>query len=358
MPELHTHLARTVDRMISPLIHPMHIATRAKSTFREHRYGKPIAQHRAELTMVHPLSQTINRDGEKEILCVQGASVSGDRERIDIAYERQEKRNGLCLLLPRPPNLIGRVASRHCQSPNPDPEAVTIFSKEARNLYGLSNFVKAALKKEEVDIGLVAKLIASYDLIKEVAKVRGCDIYVNESTKAEVFIDSCAKVPLIEVSVTSLTNYICYLEMTFAITGEGLYEGWTGSASKSVSSMLLLKYDGMPIGYTSQPTNEGLIDFVVLLTNGKDIIPNRVGRVDLFNRHPAAIIRDSIHSGHPLPCMLGTCKVSGNQPNILKSCLATFLTTQHDWEKNKDFATNLSVVKDSYVWPRRHLTPE
>ncbi|GJT96351.1 ubiquitin-conjugating enzyme E2 2-like protein, partial [Tanacetum coccineum] len=61
------------------------------------------------------------------------------------------------------------------------------------------------------------------------------------------------------------------------------------------------KYDGMPIGYTSQPTNEELIDFVILLTNGKDIYPDRVGRVDLFDRHPAAIIRDSIHSGHLLP---------------------------------------------------------
>ncbi|GKA13950.1 hypothetical protein Tco_0693596 [Tanacetum coccineum] len=150
--------------------------------------------------------------------------------------ERQEKRNGLCLLLPRPPNLIGRVASRHCQSPNPDPEAVTIFSKEARNLYGLSNFVKAALKKEEVDIGLVAKLIASYDLIKEVAKVRGCDIYVNESTKAEVFIDSCAKVPLIELPRDDFCYYwgrtlrgldwLCkQISFIYAITGEGVTKG-------------------------------------------------------------------------------------------------------------------------------------
>ncbi|GJU64851.1 ubiquitin-conjugating enzyme E2 2 [Tanacetum coccineum] len=123
----------------------------------------------------------------------------------------------------------------------------------------------------------------------------------------------------------------------------------------------------MPNGYTSQPTNEELIDFVVLLTNGKDIYPDRVGRVDLFDRHPAAIIRDSIHSGHLLPCMLGTCeyylyyyKVPNEAEwgydyhqiqdhskgvweltNIIKSSLPTFLTTQHNCKKNKDSATNL-----------------
>nr|GEU75579.1 hypothetical protein [Tanacetum cinerariifolium] len=50
----------------------MHITTRAKATFKEHRYDKPIAQHKAELTMVHRLPHAINRDGEKEILCMRG----------------------------------------------------------------------------------------------------------------------------------------------------------------------------------------------------------------------------------------------------------------------------------------------
>nr|GEZ02566.1 hypothetical protein [Tanacetum cinerariifolium] len=39
-----------------------------------------------------------------------------------------------------------------------------------------------------------------------------------------VFIGSYAKVHLIEESITSLTNYICYLEMTSVITREALYE--------------------------------------------------------------------------------------------------------------------------------------
>ncbi|GJS64283.1 hypothetical protein Tco_0678847 [Tanacetum coccineum] len=36
MPKLHTHLTRTVDRMVSPLVYLMHITTRGKATIREH----------------------------------------------------------------------------------------------------------------------------------------------------------------------------------------------------------------------------------------------------------------------------------------------------------------------------------
>ncbi|GJW26689.1 RNA-directed DNA polymerase, eukaryota, reverse transcriptase zinc-binding domain protein [Tanacetum coccineum] len=64
MPELHTHLTRTMDCMLSLLVHPMYIATRTNTTFRKHGYCKSIVQYRAELMMVHPLSQAVNRDGE------------------------------------------------------------------------------------------------------------------------------------------------------------------------------------------------------------------------------------------------------------------------------------------------------
>ncbi|GJW71809.1 hypothetical protein Tco_0128726 [Tanacetum coccineum] len=123
------------------------------------------------------------------------------------------------------------------------------------NLYGLSNFVKA-LKEEEVDIGLVAELITSYDPIKEVAKVRGRDIYVNESRPLPV----------------------------------------TGSANKSVSSVLL-------------PVKElpGGLNWLRNNSANKDIYLDRVGRVDLLDRHPATIIH-SIYSGHLLHCILDTCK--------------------------------------------------
>nr|GEW06298.1 hypothetical protein [Tanacetum cinerariifolium] len=138
--------------------------------------------------------------------------------------------------------------------------------------------------------------------------------------------------------------------MTSAITGKGHYEG-LGWLCKQISFIYAItgegKYDGMPIGYTSQLTNKELIDFVVLLTYGKDVYLDLVERVDLFDRYPAAIIRDSIHNGHLLPSMLGTCKYylyyykeSTKYSEVFPS---TFLTTQHDWEKNKNSATNLCI---------------
>nr|GEW96055.1 ubiquitin-conjugating enzyme E2 2 [Tanacetum cinerariifolium] len=82
-------------------------------------------------------------------------------------------------------------------------------------------------------------------------------------------------------------------------------------------------------------------------TNMTDVYLDLVERVDLFDRYPAAIIRDSIHNGHLLPSMLGTCKYylyyykeSTKYSEVFPS---TFLTTQHDWEKNKNSATNLCI---------------
>ncbi|GJX96468.1 ADP-ribosylation factor 1 [Tanacetum coccineum] len=88
-------------------------------------------------------------------------------------------------------------------------------------------------------------------------------------------------------TLTRLTGSANKSVFIYAITGEGVTKGLNWLRNNSPNK----KYDGMPIGYTSQPTDEELIDFVVLLTNGKDIYPNRVGRVDLFDRHPAAIIQ-------------------------------------------------------------------
>nr|GEX20359.1 hypothetical protein [Tanacetum cinerariifolium] len=133
--------------------------------------------------------------------------------------------------------------------------------------------------------------------------------------------------------------------MTSAITGKGLYEGLDWLCKQ--------------------------ISFIYAITGEGDVYPDRVGRVDLFDRYPAAIIRDSIHNVHLLPSMLGTCKYNlyyykvPNEPEYtigygyhqvqdhLKGVWestkysevfpSTFLTTQHDWEKNKNSATNLCI---------------
>ncbi|GKB82734.1 hypothetical protein Tco_0949629 [Tanacetum coccineum] len=160
------------------------------------------------------------------------------------------------------------------------------------NLYGLSNFVKA-LKEEEVDIGLVAELITSYDPIKEVAKVRGRDIYVNESRPLPVCaqMDNDADDAGGSESMSSSRG-----NPDLNLKNNDFTRGRTGSANKSVSSVLL-------------PVKElpGGLNWLRNNSANKDIYLDRVGRVDLLDRHPATIIH-SIYSGHLLHCILDTCK--------------------------------------------------
>ncbi|GKA41677.1 hypothetical protein Tco_0734337, partial [Tanacetum coccineum] len=134
---------------------------------------------------------------------------------------------------------------------------------------------------------------------KEVAKVRGRDVYVNESTVtgALALPATTCVYHIVEEATKVESSDVGYLEMTSAITSEGLYDG-LDRLCKQISFICAITGEGVTRG----------LNWLRNSSANKDIYPDRVGRVDLLDRHPAAVIRDSIHSGHLLPCMLGTCK--------------------------------------------------
>ncbi|PWA53424.1 ADP-ribosylation factor 1 [Artemisia annua] len=150
------------------------------------------------------------------------------------------------------------------------------------------------------------------------------------------------------------------VKYTFDTSLEGVSEGLNRLRASSANK----KYDDMPSCITSQPTDKELVQFLVRLIDGKDIYPDRVGRVNLFENHPAEtsvavaisfpvcmVLPNTICSTARYPMMQYVVnvvithfkikpRVSGNRSAILSSFIVAFLTEEIDMEKYKHSAKN------------------